>query len=586
MSKGTQRRLAAIVSADVVGYSRLMGRDEAGTLNRLKAHRSELIDGLIEKHGGRIVKTTGDGLLLEFPSVVAAVECCIAVQEGMAERNADAGDEAMLFWIGAHLGDVIIEGDDIFGDGVNIAVRLQEISEIGGVAISSNAHDSVQGRIEVEFTDGGDQELKNIARTVRVWRWSVTGGPPIMPNGSEPMPLADIPSIAVLPFNNMSGDPEQEYFSDGLTEDIITALSYWQSFSVIARNSTFQYKGKSPDVRQVAMHLGVQYVLEGSVRRSGNRVRINAQLIDGATGSHIWANRFDRKLDDFFELQDEITQLIAAKVEPEFAKAEQRKAARKSSNNLDAWENYQRGIASLNELTKEGNLQAQEFFARAVEIDPGNCPAHAGMAYCLFRYSYDGFSDQPVLASDECIEYAKRAVALDDGDAQAHEILAVLLIHSGDLEAAISEARRAVEINPNYAHAHIPLGNALNLVGKPSEGIPYLEKAVRLNPDDIRGHIYLSLLADAHLSERDYGLAGEWARKAIERKRDYPHPYMTLASALGHQGKIQEATNALAECLRLNPNYLAVHPSLEFYRDPADKDHYLEGLRLAGLPIS
>jgi len=392
----------------------------------------------------------------------------------------------------------------------------------------------------------------------------------------------DKPSIAVLPFVNLSSDPEQDYFADGLTEDIITALSCWQSFNVIARNSTFQYKNQSPDVREVAAHLGVQYVLEGSVRRSSDRVRISAQLVDGTTGNQVWAGRVDRKISDFFELQDEIAQIIAAKVEPEFARAEQRRAVRKPMNSLDAWELYQRGYASIHELTKEGLLRGQEFFARAIELDPTNSRAYSAMAYSIFVYSFYGFSDTPGIANDKCLEYAKRALALDEGDAQAHEILAVLFIHSDQLEAATAEARRAVQINPNFAHAYVPLGNSLSLIGRPTEGIPYLEKSIQLNPDDPRVHVYIAILAEAHLNNRDYQQAVACARKAIERKRDYLHSIVILASALAHQGDTQEAAIALADCVRLRPDFLRAHPLLRFYRDPGDKDHILDGLRKAG----
>jgi adenylate cyclase len=313
------RKLAAIVSADVAGYSRLMGRDEAGTLQRLKAHRSELIDALIDKHGGRIVKTTGDGLLLEFPSVVAAVECCIAVQMGMVERNEGINDDAIRFRIGVHLGDVIVDDDDIYGDGVNIAARLQEIGDVGGIAISRDAHNSVDGRIEAQFTDGGDHELKNIAKPVQVWRWepAAAGIAATSPQTeSDPLYLSDKPSIAVLPFDNMSGDPEQEYFADGITEDIITELSRFREFLVIARNSTFAYKGAAMDLTAVAGELNARYMVEGSVRKAGNRVRVTAQLIEGASNTHLWADRFDGELTDIFALQDEITSAIVAAVAP------------------------------------------------------------------------------------------------------------------------------------------------------------------------------------------------------------------------------------------------------------------------------
>jgi TolB-like protein len=409
------------------------------------------------------------------------------------------------------------------------------------------------------------------------------------PDASAPQPgngKRERPGIAVLPFQSLSPDPDHEYFSDGLTEDIIFALSHWNTFFVIARSSTGRYKGQSPDVRQVARHLGVDYVLEGSVRRLADRVRVNVQLNDGLVGGHVWTARFDRQLDDFFKLQDEITELVAAKVEPEFAKAEQRKAAQKPPSSLDAWENYQRGIASLNELTEEGNLRAQDHFRHALKLDPQDSRIHSGMAYCLFRYSYDGFSKAPVRASQDALAHAKRAIELDDGDAQAHETLAILLIHAGEAEDAIAEARRAVEINPNFAHAHIPLGNSLSLVGRPDEGIPFLERAIQLNPDDVRSHIYLSLLADAHLNNRDYRNAAHWAGKAIERSRDFPHPYMTLASAMGHMGEIEVGAEALARCQRLHPDYLKLHPLLEAYKNPSDRMHYLEGLTAAGMKLS
>ena len=298
MDEGTKRRLAAIVSADVVGYSRLMGRDEAGTLRRLNAHRSELIDPMIEKHSGRIVKTTGDGLLLEFQSVVAAVECSVAVQEGMAERNADAGDDAIRFRIGVHLGDVIVEGDDIFGDGVNIAARLQEIGETDGITLSRTAQENVAGRIDAKFVDGGEQQLKNIAAPVQVWRWSVGSDPAMATTAEAPLALPDKPSIAVLPFDNMSGDPEQGFFADGMAEDIITDLSRNRGFFVIARNSSFTYRGEAVSVQRVARELGVSYVLEGSVRKAGDRIRVTAQLVDAPSGNHVWAARYDRELKD------------------------------------------------------------------------------------------------------------------------------------------------------------------------------------------------------------------------------------------------------------------------------------------------
>ncbi len=390
-------------------------------------------------------------------------------------------------------------------------------------------------------------------------------------------------SIAVLPFNNISGDMEQEYFADGLTEDIITALSRWRSFSVIARNSTFAYKGKSPDIREVAEHLGVSYVLEGSVRTADNRVRISAQLIDGATGGHVWAEKYDRELENFFDLQDEITRTIAAKVEPEFAKAEQKRVAQKPPTNLASWECYQRGVAALDEVTKEGNLSARDFFERAVELDPTDSRPYAGMAYSLFRYVFDGFSETGDEGSDKIIEFARRAVALDDADALAHHTLALSVLYfSGNHDLAIAEASRAVSLNPSFSQAHVPLGNALSFSGKPEEGIAHLEDALRLNPDDIRGHAYWTYLGEAHLNNRAYEQAAECARKGLERKSDFAYSYFLLASALGHLGQTKEAGTALAECLLIQPMYVEYHGQLHAYKNPADREHILEGLRKAG----
>ena len=584
--KRVQRRLAAILAADVVGYSRLMEQDEAGTLARLKILRSELFDPKTKQYGGRIFKNTGDGALAEFGSAVDAVQSAVEIQRALMEpKEGQPEDQRIILRIGISLGDVIVDGEDLYGNGVNVAARMESLAEPGAICVSGNVHEHLVNTLDLTFEDLGEQAIKNIDRRVRCYRvhLEANAATDVRPRRPDsPGPVGDKPSIAVLPFANLSNDPDQEYFADGLTEDLITALSYWGTFSVIARNSTFAYKGLSPDVRDVAKHLGVAYVLEGSVRKAGDRVRVTVQLIEGASGKHVWAERFDRKLDDFFELQDEITQIIAAKVEPEFAKAEQKRAAQKHSTNLDAWECYQRGVASLNELTKEGNIRAREYFTRAIQLDPTGCRAYSGMGYALFRYSYDGYSGEHGLANEESVDFAKRAVALDDGDAEAHEILALSLLHSGHPEAATAEARRAIELNPNLAHAYLPFGNSQNFAGNPQDGIPYLETAIRLNPDDIRAYMYLAIVAEAHLNNRDYQKAEEWARRSIDRKREFANAYCTLASALGHQGRIDEAAAALAECLHLQPGFIEKHPSLEWYKNPADKDHILDGLRKAG----
>ena len=411
------------------------------------------------------------------------------------------------------------------------------------------------------------------------------GGPGIAATiGAPPMPaLSDKPSIAVLPFTNMSDDPQQEFFADGITEDLITALSRWRSFSVIARNSTFAYKGKFPDVREVAKHLGVQYVLEGSVRTSRDRVRISAQLINGESGNHVWAERYDRKLEDFFDLQDEMTLVIAAKVEPEFARAEQKRTTKKPHTNLASWEWYQRGVAALDTITKEGNIRARECFKRAIDIDPTSSRAYAGTAYALFRYLFDGLARPGEVDNTEIVEFAKRAVTLDDADALGHHTLALSLLYFlGAHDLSIAEAQRAVELNPNFSQAHVPLGNALSFVGRHGEGIHHLELAIRLNPDDIRNHIYLTYLAEAHLNNRDYEKAAAYARKGLQRKSDYAYSHFVLSSALGHLGESEASSQALAECLRIQAGYIDIQRQLHKYRDPVDREHIEAGLRKAG----
>jgi len=385
MSEGTQRRLAAIVSADVVGYSRLMGADEAGTHARLKARFSELVEPKIVEHGGRLVKLMGDGLLAEFSSAVDAVNWAVAVQTKIAELNAGASDETRIdYRVGVNLGDIIVDQDDIFGDGVNVAARLQEIAEPGGVCISQKVHVEVHGKLAVEFADGGSQSVKNIAQPIHVWHWQPGGQEAVQDPAVEQvdaLQLPDKPSIAVLPFDNMSGDPEQEYFTDGITEDIITGISKLRWLFVIARNSSFVYKGQGIDVTQVSRELGVRYVLEGSVRRAGNRIRINAQLLDATTGMHVWAERYDRELVDIFDLQDEITANIVTAIGPEVTLAEIERARRKRPENLDAWDQYLRALPLIHQIKKEAIAEAKKQLQLAIKLDPNFVAAHAALAW-------------------------------------------------------------------------------------------------------------------------------------------------------------------------------------------------------------
>jgi adenylate cyclase len=406
------RRLTAILAADVAGYSRLMGADEEGTHERLKAHRRALVDPKIAEHHGRIVKTTGDGLLVEFPSVVDAVRCAVDVQRGMVERNAAISvDERIEFRVGINLGDVIVEGEDIFGDGVNIAARLEALAEPGGICVSRVVRDQVRDKLDAGFEDRGEQQVKNIARPVHVYRIPIAENAP----ARAPLPLPDKPSIAVLPFANMSGDPEQEYFADGIVEEITTALSKARWFFVIARNSSFTYKGRAVDVKQVSRDLGVRYVLEGSVRRASNRIRITAQLIDAANGAHVWAERYDRELADIFAVQDEITERVVAAIEPELYAAEHFRSQRKPPENLDAWECVIRALSYIGQATRGGNTEAETLCRRAIAIAPGYGQAHSLLAWLLVRRSVWAGGIGTVLP--EATAEARTALALDERDA-------------------------------------------------------------------------------------------------------------------------------------------------------------------------
>ena len=441
------RRLAAILAADVAGYSRLMGADEEGTLARLNAHRRALLDPKIAEHGGRIVKTTGDGLLAEFPSVVDAVRCAVEVQRGMAGRNvAVPAAERIEFRIGINLGDIIVEAGDIFGDGVNIAARLEGLAEPGGVLISNTVDDQVRDRLPFAFTDLGDQQVKNIARPVRVYRVAAQAQP--MPETALPLPGK--PSIAVLPFQNMSGDPEQEYFVDGMVEEIITALSRIHWLFVIARNSTFTYKGRAVDVKQVGRELGVRYVLEGSVRKGGNRVRITAQLIDASDGTHLWADRFDGLIEDVFELQDKIAVNVAGVIEPTLQAAEMRRSAARPTSDLTAYDLYLRAFAAIYPITQEGLVEALGLLEQAIAIDPRYGPALSWAAMCHRRLAIDGWAK-----GNRCkaIDFARQALRVAQNDPGILANAAFVLAYFGeDIGAMIGLIDRALALNPSFAH--------------------------------------------------------------------------------------------------------------------------------------
>ena len=488
-----ERRLAAVVAADVAGYSRLMGLDEVGTARTLREHRA-VSDALVAKHGGRIVKTTGDGVLLEFPSVVDAVECAVAVQAAMAERNDGIPqDRRMLYRIGINLGDILIEGDDILGDGVNVAARLEGIAEPGGICVSSSAYDQVRGKVAIEFADLGEQSLKNIDRPVRVYAarskdYLGAAASVVIastPDAKKPLALPDKPSIAVLPFQNMSGDPEQEYFADGMVEDIITALSRFKSLFVIARNSSFTYKGKAVDMKRVGRELGVRYVLEGSVRKAGNRLRITGQLIDAATGAHLWADKFEGDLLDVFDLQDSVATSVVGAIAPRLIAADAELAKRKPPESWDSYDFYLRGIALFVQHTPDTTDKALGFLRKAISLNPEFALAHVRAAACLFmRPEFGGLSLTDEERS-EALQLTNRALALAEDNewvlGWASLILAVL---NGEVERGSDLVDRALAINPNFSNAWNARGWISVILGDGARALDAFDRAIRLNPAD------------------------------------------------------------------------------------------------------
>jgi adenylate cyclase len=523
--KPVERRLAAILAADVAGYSRLMGLDEAGTAQALREHRAAA-DPLIAQHGGRIVKTTGDGVLIEFGSVVGAVQCAIALQRLSTERNAGRSDERRMEWrIGIHLGDVLVEGDDILGDGVNIAARLEGIAEPGGICISEDAFRQVRGKIEAEFADIGEQSLKNISRPLRVFAVQIGGAVVRTPVAEPPrLPLPDKPSIAVMPFANMSADSEQEFFADGIAEDIITALSHYPSLFVIARNSSFTYKGRAVDVKQVGRELGVRYVLEGSVRKAGNRVRVTGQLIEVATGGHLWAERYDRDLTDIFAVQDEITASVSAAIFPTMERSERERAARKPTESLDAWECYYRGMWHFAKFEAVEIERARSLFQRAINLDPQFAPAVAALALTylneitLFRPDLRG-ANLPL-----ALDHSMRAVNIDATDATGHSALARSLWMSGRHDESLAQAEIAVRCDPNSAAAHGALGGARLWGGFPHQAIEPLQTAMRLSPFDPLTPLWLHFIARAHYWSGNYKEAIAVARQLRQSNPNFRSP--------------------------------------------------------------
>jgi adenylate cyclase len=584
---GPERRLAAVLAADMVGYSRLMEVDEAGTLARLKTHRLELVDPVIAKNRGRIIKTTGDGLLVEFQSVADAVLCAAEIQRRMARRNADVSPARWIqFRIGINLGDVIFEENDIFGDGVNVAARLEALAEPGGICISGAVRDQVGDRLdEIAFEDLGEQSVKNITRPIHVFRvrleQTTYAALESGKDASAAAPVTRKPSIAVLPLVNMSGDPEQEFFADGLTEDIITELSRFRDLLVISRNSTFVHKGKAVKVQEVARELDVEYVLEGSVRKVGDRVRVTVQLIDAQTDRHIWAERYDRKLEDIFAIQDEVTEAIVATLPGRVEAATHERANRKPTDNMAAYECVLAAKVLHHRSRREDNAEAQLLLDRAIALDPNYAHAHAWKACVLGQSWIYGWCGDRDATFQQVADGLQIALRLDDNDSDVHRILAAVNLTRDDHDKAMYHQERALALNPNYDLVVVQQGELLTWLGRPEEGIDWIKRAMRLNP-------YHPERFWNHLGRACY-CAGKFAEAAEAFARitrpDYTQ-HAFLAATFAQMGNAVAAAAHAAEVIKLEPGFsVAAYLATQHYKQEADRARHEAGLLKAGLPV-
>jgi len=575
-----QRRMAAILAADVAGYSRLMGLDEAGTLALLNAHRKELVDGKIAEHEGRIVKLTGDGMLVEFSSVVNAVACAAAVQRGMADRNAEVPPERRIeFRIGVNLGDIIVEGDDIFGDGVNVAARLEGVAEPGGIAVSGTVRDLIGNRLDIGFDDFGERALKNIEQPVRIYHAS--RGIPGSLEAGVIRAEAKKPSIAVLPFDNISGDPEQGYFADGITEDIITDLSKVSGLFVIARNSSFAYRGHAADIRKVGRELGVRYVLEGSVRRAGDRVRINAQMIDASTGGHLWAERFDRDIEDIFAVQDEVTHTIVDALKVKLTTSEQMRRKNPRKVKPEAYDLLVRAGQSILQFRPDALMEARAMLLRAVELDPGLTVAYARLSLVFSAEYANRWNDPQADHLKRALDLASKAIELDENEASAHHALALAFFWLKQLDDAEAAAERAIELDPNFAAGWVALGNVRHSQGDNESAVGLYRRASKLDPQfDLALHFLgRSLFALGRFSEAE---AAFKQRLALVPRSDMTRFY--LCCLYGRTGRQADALQQWRELLEISPNFSVEHFRRVLpYSDPAQFDFFVDGMREAGI---
>lgn len=585
MEQVLSRRLAAVLCADIAGYSALVGADESSAIAALKGHQTAVLL-LLQKHGGRVVDLAGDGIVAEFPSTVAAVEAAVAMQSLMAERNADVpAGKRMVFRVGVNQGDVVHDDTHIYGDGINIAARLQAIAEPGGVYVSGKVFDEVRDRMKAGFRDLGERKLKNITRPVRVFEVMMADKPARwrLPDGVTVEPRR--PSVAVLPFDNIGGDSEQEYFADGVVEDIITALSRFKDFAVIARNSSFVYKGRAVDVRQVALELGVRYVLEGSVRRAQNRLRITAQLVDAAAGTHLWADRFDGTLEDVFEFQDRITGKVASLVEPTIRWAEIERSRRERPDSVEGYDLYLRALPMHLSQTRDDNAEAIALLLKAIELEPNNPTYLVYAGNAMLHRSTQGW---PAVGEDDKalgIELVERALVHARDDAVALALCSMMLIHNlKDYDRGLSLSQRAVEMNPNNLTVMIFAGITHLHLGNLDDAIAYSEHAIRLSPSLDGAHWPLTAISHAHLARGNFEEALAWAKRSVSANPSFVCTYWMLVAANAHLGRIDDAKRHLATLKRLSPDVTveriwAGQPQ----KDPARLQAILDGLRLAGL---
>ncbi len=579
-----KRKLTAILYADIAGYSRMTGDDEEGTHRRVMEildHASEQI----KNDGGTVLRFAGDAILAEFSSAVTAVKCAVAIQTELNRRNQPLDDERKArIRIGINIGDVIEDRGEVYGDGVNLAARLEASAAEGGICISAAVFEQVQGKQEAVFIDGGEQRFKNIERPVRVYRWDPETARSVA-NEMKPSSASDKPSIAVLALTNMNRDPDLDFIGDGITEDLITALSKIRSFKVISRESTFSYKGSAIDVRQVAKELGVRFVLEGSVRKAGNRVRITVQLIDAETGHHVWAERYDREMEDIFDLQDEMVRVIASALEPELNAFERERAVSKPPENLDAWELYQRALWHMWTYETENIRTALDLFRQASAADPKFAPAHAYYAYCCYQFVILGTADDPGALLQDGMVAAKKALQCDDRDAISYFAIGRIHMMLGDHDASIAALRKSIELNPCFAQAYHGLAMALMLAGELEEAKQTTRQAVAMSPRDPMLWAFTIVHALNHILSEEHEDALEWANHTLQIPNATSYwPHAVKASALANLGRIDEARKSLALALQAKPDL-----SLEFLQENLPVKHaggldpYLDGLKKCGL---